>query len=115
MNDLPENAKMKSKREIRFVLSGEGIKLLMLVNERFLKVFSKKDLRGARYEFTYSYEALHQLGFYVTGASYFTAAKRLRPQFNRLSKKITLLLKLSDSLSAAAGNGRCNGGRLQNN
>lgn len=95
--------RMKPKREIKFVVSGEEIKLLMRVDSRFLKEFSGKDLHGARYEFTYSYEALSQLGFYVTGASYFTAAKKLKPRFRQLAEKIKLLLKLSDSLSATAG------------
>ena len=93
---------MKTKREVKFVMSGEEIKLLMQVDEHFLKEFAGKNLRGAKFEFTYAYEALDQLRFYVTGASYFTAAKRLRPQFNRLSKKITLLHKLSEAFSQAA-------------
>lgn len=91
---------MKSEREIKFVLSGEEIKLLRQVDERFSKEFGGKNLRGAKYEFTYSYEALYQLGFYVTGTAYFTAPRKLKPQMNRLSDKIRLLLKLSDSLSA---------------
>lgn len=95
--------KSKPKREIKFVVTGEEIKLLMQVNGRFLKEFSGRDLHGARYEFTYSYEALYQLGFDVTGAAYFTVPKKLKPQFNRLAKKITRLIKLSDALSAAAG------------
>lgn len=98
--------KSKPKREIKFVLSGEEIKLLMQTNERFSEEFSGRDLWGARYEFAYSYEALYQLGFDVMGVAYFTAPPKLKPQFNRLSKKITRLVKLSDALSQAAGKSR---------
>ena len=94
---------MKSKREIRFVLTGEEIKLLMRVDEHFLQEFFGRDLCGTRHEFTYAYEALYQLGFYVTGAAYFTAPRQLKPQFNRLAKKITRLIKLSEAFSASVG------------
>lgn len=76
----------------------------MRIDKRFLEEFSNKNLRGARYEFTYSYEALYQLGFDVMGAAYFAVPKKLKPQFNRLAEKITRLIKLSDSLSLATSN-----------
>ena len=106
---------MKSKQEIKFVLTGEEIKLLTRVREDFSKEFSGKNLPGARYEFTYSYEALYQLGFDVMGAAFFTAPRKLKPQINRLSDKIHRLIELSDSLSLFVADGQKRGLREKEN
>lgn len=98
--------KAKLRREIRFVLTGEEIALLMEIDERFSKEFSGRALQGTSYEFTYSYEALYQLRFDVTGAAYFTAPRKLKPRLNRLAKKITRLVKLSDDFSRAVDRAR---------
>ncbi len=93
--------KPKIKREIKFILSSEEIKLLTRVRQDFSKEFSGRNLSNAKYEFTYSYEALYQLGFDVMGAAFFTVPRKLKPQYNRLSKKITRLVRLSEDFSAA--------------
>lgn len=89
---------MKTKREIRFVVTGGEIELLKRVDLHFLKEFSNKRL-AKRYEFTYSYEALEWLMHTIGANILFCTSKKYKAQLERLFKRIDLLLRLSDSFS----------------
>lgn len=86
------------KAEIKFVLSAAEIRLLIKADERFAKEFRGKKL-GARYEFTYSREALESLSFWVTGTVWFILPPKERPKYRALIKKLNRLRQLSDDLS----------------